>query len=285
MSGFGELDRITNGMHPGELLIVAGPTSSGKSVVMMNMAINAWLGKQNPLQPCPPEDQYIKGCNVLFFTLEMPKDGLERRIDACTSQVEYNKIRDGRLEGEDREKYFKALKFQSKYAKRFHIVDMARGITVREIELKYLEMKEAHGIEFDLVVVDYMGIMKASVGQDSDWLSLGNITEELHEFARVYKIPVVTASQLNRSRDPNKQQHSTDRIARSDMIPQNANIILQIGYRGDDEYTKMDMPIYLIKVRDGEKGALTLIKDFAKMRVVDMVDSTFSVGGEEDDVI
>jgi replicative DNA helicase len=127
--------------------------------------------------------------------------------------------------------------------------------------------------------------MKASVGQDSDWLSLGNITEELHEFARAYKIPVITASQVNRSKDINKPQYSTDRIARSDMIPQNANIILQIGYRGDDEYTKSDMPIVIIKMRDGEKGSFTLIKEFNKMRVVDMVDSTFSVGGEDDDII
>jgi replicative DNA helicase len=286
-SGFSELDRITNGMHAGELLIVGGPTSSGKSVVMMNMAINAWLGRQDPLGlVIPPPEQYVRGHNVLFFTLEMPKDSLERRIDACLAQVEYNKIRDGKLEIEEKERYFKSLKFQSKYGKIFHIVDMPRGVTVREIELKYLEMKESYGIDFDIVVVDYIGIMKSSKEQDSDWLSLGNIAEEMHEFARSYSIPVVTATQVNRSKDPNKQQYSTDRVARSDMIPQNANIILQIGSRGDDEYTRLDMPVYITKMRDGEKGSFTLMKDFAKMRVVDMVDSTFSTGaGDDDDFI
>jgi len=282
-SGFSELDRITNGMHPGELLIVGGATSSGKSVVMMNMAINAYLGKQNPME-MPTES--IRGHNVLFFTLEMPKDSLERRIDACMSQVLHNEIRDGKLGAEDKEKYFKSLKFQSKYNKKFHIVDMPRGVTVREIELKYLEMKETIGINFDIVVIDYIGIMKASKDQASDWLSLGNIAEELHEFARAYNIPVITATQVNRPKDPNKQQYSTDRVSRSDMIPQNANIILHIGSRGDDEYTRLDMPVYITKMRDGEKGSFTLMKDFARMRVVDMTDSTFIVeGGGDDELI
>jgi len=283
-SGFGELDRITNGLHGGELLIIGGETSSGKSVVMMNMAINAWLGKQDPLIPMLPTEQYVRGKNILFFTLEMPKDGLERRIDARLAQVDYNKIRDGKLEVGEKERYFKSLKFQLKYGKVFHIIDMPRGLSVREIELKYLEMKEIYGIEFDLVVVDYIGIMKASKDQDSDWLSLGYIAEELHEFARAYSIPVITATQVNRPKDPNKPQHSTNRVARSDMIPQNANIILQIGNRGEDEYTRLDMPIYITKMRDGEKGSFTLMKDFAKMRVVDMVDDkTFATTGSGDD--
>lgn len=287
-SGFGELDRITNGMHPGELLIVGGPTSSGKSVVMMNMAINAYIGKQNPMENAPTPEECIRGHNVLYFSLEMPKDNQERRIDSCIAQVPYNDIRDGKLSIEDKERYFKGLKFQDKYHKMFYIVDMPRGVTVREIELKYLEMKETYGISFDLVVVDYIGIMKSSKSadttkQDSDWLELGHIAEELHEFARVYNIPVITATQVNRPKDPNKQQYSTDRVARSDMIPQNANIILQIGSRGDDEHTRLDMPVYITKMRDGEKGSFTLVKEFSKMRVVDMVDATFTSGTSEDD--
>lgn len=287
-SGFSELDRITNGMHPGELLIVGGPTSSGKSVVMMNMAINAYMGKQNPMELPPAPDQCIRGHNVLYFSLEMPLDNQERRIDACIAQVPYNDIRDGKLSKEDKEKYFKGLRFQDRYHKQFYIVDMPRGVTVREIELKYLEMREAYGISFDLVVVDYIGIMKSSKShdsakQDADWLELGHIAEELHEFARVYGIPVITATQVNRSKDPNKQQYSTDRVARSDMIPQNANIILQIGSRGDDEHTRLDMPVYITKMRDGEKGSFTLVKEFAKMRVVDMVDATFTTTSGDDD--
>jgi len=283
-TGFSDFDRITNGLHGGELVIIGGPTSTGKSIVMQNIAVNAYMGGYNPLEELPEDpEEIIGGRNVLYFSLEMPKENQERRIDACMAGVPYNDIRDGKLSTEDKVKYAKVLKFQKKFPKTFHIVDMARGVTVREIELKYIEMKEAYGIEFDLVVVDYMGIMKPTVQQPSDWLNLGFISEELHEFARAYHIPLITGTQVNRPKDPNKPQHSTDRVARSDMIPSNANIIIQIGSRGDDEHTRIDMPMYIIKNRDGEKTSFTLIKNFACMQVKDMVDESFIPGDDDDD--
>ena len=66
-------------MHEGELLIIGGPTGTGKSITMMNMAINAYLGKQNPMELPPVPEQCVKGHNVLFFTLEMSKEMLERK--------------------------------------------------------------------------------------------------------------------------------------------------------------------------------------------------------------
>jgi len=285
-TGFSEFDRITNGLHGGELVIIGGPTSHGKSIVMHNIAVNAWLGGYSPLDDLPDDlDSVVGGKNVLYFSLEMPKENQERRIDACMASIPYYDIRDGKLGTDDKVKYSKILKFQSKFPRTFHIVDMPRGVTVREIELKYIEMKETYGVEFDIVIVDYLGIMKPTVQQPSDWLNLGFTAEELHEFARAYHIPVVTGTQVNRPKDPNKPQHSTDRVARSDMIPSNANIIIQIGSRGDDEHTRLDMPMYITKNRDGEKTSFTLIKNFACMQVKDMVDESFADGDDDDDTI
>ena len=159
---------------------------------------------------------------------------------------------------------------------------MPSGVTPREIELKYIESCEEWGVKFDILVIDYLALLEPDFkGKASgDWLDLGMVSEAFHNLARVHKIPVVTATQLNRPKDPNKPQHSTDRIARSNMIPDNANIILQIACRGDDEHTRMDMPVYITKMRDGEKGSFTLTKDFARMKVIDMVDETF---GDNDD--
>ena len=286
MSGFGELDRITNGLHGGEVLMIGGPTGGGKSIVMHNMAVNAYLGKQNPMENPPLPEQCVKGHNILFFTLEMSKDKLERRIDACISQVKNNEIRDGKLSPADREKYFKGLRFQARYSKKFEIIDMPRGATVRDMELKYLERAENEDTKYDLVVADYIGIMKSINPVGSDWLDLGKIAEELHEFARMYKVPVITACQVNKgSGNPNEQHYSTDRFARSNMIPQNIDIGLQIGSRGDDEYMRLDMPVAIVKMRDGERGSFTLAKEFDKMRVVDIVDATFANGAEEDDIV
>ena len=284
LTGFSEFDRITNGMRAGELILIGGPTSGGKSIVMHNMAVNAWLGGHKPLEDVPTPEE-TKGRNVLYFSLEMPKEDQERRLDACMAGVPFNDIRDGKLSHEDKVKYFKVLKFQSQYSKIFHIVDMPRGATVRDIELKFIEMKETQGVDFDLVVVDYLGIMQPTVTQPQDWLNLGFTAEEMHEFARSYEVPVLSGTQVTRSKDPNKPQHTTDRVARSDMIPSNANIIIQIGSRGEDEHTRLDMPMYITKNRNGEKTSFTLIKNFACMQVRDMVDADFAEGDDDDDII
>jgi replicative DNA helicase len=152
---------------------------------------------------------------------------------------------------------------------------MAKGATPREIELKYLEICETRG-KPDLVIIDYIGIMNPNEPGDSDWLALGKVAAELHEFARVYEISVITGSQVNRPKE-GKVSYGTDRIARSDTITHNANIIIQIDCR-EDEYTRTDMPLFIIKCRDGEKGAFILSKDFKKMKVIDISAETFNNG-------
>lgn len=275
LTHFSEFDRITNGLHNGELMIVAGATGTGKSVVMHNIAVNAYLNGNDPLRPL--SEAARKGHSVLYFSLEMPKESIERRIDSCMAGVYYNEIRDGSLSAEDKKKYYDVLKFQSQYDKYFHIVDMAKGATPREIELKIIEVAATKGRP-DLVVIDYLGVMSPNEKGDSDWLALGKTAADLHELARVYELPIVTGSQVNRPKE-GKITHGTDRIARSDTITHNANIIIQIDFR-ENEYTRTDMPIFITKMRDGEKGAFTLSKDFKKMKVVDMVAETF---GEDDD--
>jgi len=282
-TGLTEFDRITNGLYPGELVIIGGRSSTGKSIMMQNMAVNVWKGIYNPLESAPDPKQTYSGANVLYFSIEMPKENQERRIDACLVGIPYNDIKAGRLSQEDKAKYFKALKFQDQFSKQLYVVDMPRGVTAREIELKYLELKEKYGITFDLVVVDYMQIMASNEPQKSDWETQGKIAEQLHEFARAYSVPVLTAVQLNRPKD-GKDSHSNDRIARSDMIPSNANIILQISNRNDDEHLRLDMPISLIKNRDGEKTSFTLIKNFACMQVRDMVGESITTGDLDDDI-
>jgi replicative DNA helicase len=280
MTGFSTFDRITNGLHAGEFMIVAGDTGTGKSIMMHNIAANAYLGKNKPFSD--PKDWDDSGRNVLLFSLEMPKETMERRIDSCMAEIYSNHIRDGLLNKDDRQKYLKVLKFQKNYPKNFHIVDMPKGATAREIELKYLEICET-SFRPDLVVVDYLGIMTSNDSVGSDWQDLGVISAELHEFARVYEVSVLTGSQVNRTKD-GAERYDTSRIARSSMIPNNANIVLQIGCR-QDEYLRTDMPIYIVKMRDGERNQFTLSKDFAKMKVIDLVDTTYADGDEDDDIL
>jgi len=271
LSGYSELDRRTGGLHPGELMIIAGGTGSGKSVVMHNIGVNAYLGPNDP--NLGAAKIVGKGSNILYFSLEMPKESIERRIDACMGGFYYNQIRDGAMAPEDEFRYKRVLDFQLKYANKFHIVDMAKGVTTREVELKFIEISETNFVP-DLVIIDYLGIMSPNTPGDSDWLAMGKVAAELHEFARTYEIPVITGSQVNRPPKDGKADYSTNRIARSDTITHNANIILQIASR-DDEDIRTDMEVFIIKMRDGEKGAFVLTKDFAKMKILDLSEEGF----------
>lgn len=277
-SGMPSLDSVTKGWHGGELIIIAGFEGSGKSLLCMQFAVNAWLGS-NTLET-DPENFATDGKNVVYFSLEMPRSNrgevtmgayLNKRMTSCVSGVEFSRLRDGSLSDEDLPVFKKACKFIRSYDKhkKLYVVDIPRGATVEDIEAKYLEISEK--FEVDMIIIDYIGLMKGD-DDEADWQAQGNIASGLHELARVYNVPVISPVQVNRPQGTNhslnKQNYNTTRIARGSGISQNANVVLQIGQR-DNEYIYDDMPIYIIKARDGAKGELNLRKDFARMRVYD----------------
>lgn len=277
--GLPSLDGITNGFQPSELIIVAGMEGTGKSLLMMNMGVNAWLGT-NGLGK-----QYLPtGKNILYFTLEMPRSNrgrfgtagyLNRRILSCVTELPFSLLRKAALSPTDRKRLMDTMDWIAEYERNhhFYVVDIPRGATVEDIEIKYQEVREKYPV--DLVIVDYMGIMASKVvgrGEDSDWQAQGHIAAGLHEFARSYGVPVVTGAQLNRPQGKNHslkdQNYNNTRVSRSAMITQNANVVMQIGCR-DQEENYLDMPLYLTKMRDGTKGVITLNKAFDRMRVYD----------------
>lgn len=280
LSGFPSLDALTNGFFGGELIIIAGFAGSGKSLVSMNIAVNAWLGSNDPMSDQAAFAQ--DGKNVLYFSLEMPRSNrgevssaanLNKRIVSCVGKIPNTALRQGNLDDSQKERFQKACKFIKKYdaEKKLYVVDMPRGVTVEDIEVKFLELREKFPI--DLVVIDYIGLM-AGAEDEADWEAQGKIAEGLHELARAYRIPVISPVQLNRpsgtTQSLSKQHYNNTRIARSAMIDQNANIVIIIEFR-DNEHEYDNMPIKITKMRDGPKTDLTLIKDFANMRVYDML--------------
>lgn len=279
MTGYPSLDNITNGFQGSEMIIIAGMEGTGKSILMQNMGVNAWLGTNRPDSPVIADN----GHNILYFTLEMPRSNrgeitsgsyLNKRIWACVSELPLEKIRKGILNPEEKKHLKDTADFIKTYRekKKFYVVDIPRGARVEDIEIKYLEiMAKNPDFPIDLVIIDYLGIMAGAESDESDWQAQGNIAAGIHEFARGYNIPVLTAVQLNRPQGGlslDKQKYNNTRVARSAMITQNANMVMVIGCR-DNEEIYPDMPLYLTKMRDGQKGAITLTKAFDKMKVYD----------------
>lgn len=283
-SGFKNLDEYTWGIKNSEMMVISGATSSGKSLLMMNMAINAWLGSNDP---SGFDGTYLNdGKNVIYVTLEMSKKQLEQRIDANIAKIRHRPLMRGNLVSDELQDWKRSLNFQSGYDKKFHIIDMPRGTKAMEIEAKF----DAVIGQFkpDLVCVDYLGIMKPNKSHGSDWEDVGHTAEDLHEFCRKKNIPLITAAQRKgriRSVGKNKSENVEDseEIGRSKMIGDNANIILLIENR-NEEHLREDMVIHITKNRDGAKGKVILLKDFEKSRVVSAPENWSGGDGLENEV-
>jgi len=277
--GFKEFDRITNGLQKSELMLIGGESGAGKSALMMNMCVNAWLGKNKvPTRLDQKVGELRKGRSIAYFSLEMPFEAFQRRLHACVAGVPLYGLRDGNLTTDETERYRAALRFIQKYPHQFYIIDIPRGATMRHVEVKYLELCQMYpGFEPELVGIDYITLMNThgSDEKEQDWIKLGRLSEQLHEFGRVYGVRAMSPVQLNRP--PKKgseawQRPDQDRIARSSMMSQNANIVITIEKRKDEHLLK-DMRVHIIKMRDGEQSILELQKRLDVMRLYDsMVD-------------
>jgi replicative DNA helicase len=270
LTGYNFIDYQTNGLRPAELFLVAGESGSGKSMLLMNMAIQMWLQSNKPEfipktmkgNPAYVPAEYKKGCNVLYFSLEMPYEQCLNRVLSRVADVPYKSIRDGTVREDNFAKLQQGLKFVKDYPFEFEIVDIPRGATAEQLELIFNDTK----LKFtpDVVVVDYLGLMEYE-GEMDDWLKLGKISEKLHEFARIFNVCVLSAVQLNRmakSKDAGQEAIGQHRIGRSALIIQNANIAMQIEKRLD-EGMHNDMLVHFIKNRDGEMVKGRLLKNFA----------------------
>lgn len=277
LSRYKELDDFTNGIQKSELMVIVGASSTGKSLLMLNYAINAWLGTNNPLDPNAP--QASDGKNILYFTMEMSKKQTEHRMDANLADIRHKALTRGFLTVDEKQSWKKCLEFQKSYDKTFYVVDMPRGSRTLDIEAKYDTIIAE--FEPDLVVVDYLGIMKPNQDFGQDWLEVGQVAADLHEFCRNKNIAVLSAAQRKgKNKNLKEQGNDIEDVGRSKMIGDNCNIMLMIEKR-DDEKIREDAIIHVVKNRDGELGEIRLLKDFAKSKFINYPDN-WSLGVDEE---
>jgi replicative DNA helicase len=283
LSGYKVLDDYTWGVKNSEMLVIGGASSSGKSLLMLNMAVNAWLGSNRPGDGIVG---HTDGKNILFVSLEMSKKQLEQRVDANIATVKHRNLARGSMEKSEEERWMECLKFQETYDKKFYILDMPRGTTMGEIDAKF---ENILGIfKPDAIFVDYLQLMKPTIeSTGTDWLDVGRVSEELHEFCRKKNIPVVTAAQRKaaQKKTGGKKVDNVDLedLGRSKMVGDNAAIVLLIANR-DDELLREDMEIHIVKNRDGAKGKINLRKVFDKSKIEEFPDDWAGDTGDENEV-
>ena len=257
-TGYSFLDHVTDGLRPGELLLIGGESGGGKSMLLMNMALQIWLQGNN----IEMTENFGPGTNVMYFSLEMPFKPCRNRVLGRLSSNPTKLIRTAKLNGEEAIKLKKVLKFVQNYPSQFEIIDIPRGATMESLELIFEEAKVLYDPK--VIVIDYLGLMDYEGGKEmDDWLKLGKIAERIHEFARVHNVTVLSAVQLNRSKGTKEEDKiGLHRIGRSALIMTNANIAVQIETRANEKNFP-DMKYHIIKNRDGELGDGRLIKNLA----------------------
>src|SRR5438093_1475107 len=251
-SGFRDIDRLTSGFQPGNLLILAARPSMGKSGLALNMAAN--LGVRS-------------GIPVAMFTLEMSKSEVTQRLMCSEAKVESQRLRTGKLAQEDWSRLTAAC---DKLAKAPIYIDDSGSTTMMEIRSKSrrLKMREPN---LGLVIVDYLQLMTSETRTENRVQEVSEISRNLKRLARDLDVPVLALSQLSRAVE---QRHDKRPILsdlrESGSIEQDADLVFFI-YR--DEYYNAEetdaqgiAELHLAKHRNGPTGVvkLSFLKRFAK---------------------
>lgn len=218
-TGFSLLDKMTAGMHGGDLIIVAGRPGMGKTSFALNVAHNACEAAKVP---------------VAVFSLEMPKGQLVRRLLGSEARVDGNRIRTGQLHKEDWPKLADAAGTLSELP---IWIDDTPAITLLELRAKARRLRSEVGLS--LIVVDYLQLMRSGSRNDSREQEISEISRSLKALAKELEIPVIALSQLNRgveSRGVKDKRPQLSDLRESGAIEQDADTIWFI-YR-DEVYNR-----------------------------------------------
>ncbi|MGN0658136.1 MAG: replicative DNA helicase [Emergencia sp.] len=216
-TGFRRLDELTSGLQKSDLIIIAARPAMGKTAFALNIAQNAAV-KSN--------------ASVLVFSLEMSKAQLGQRLLSMESRVEMQKLKTGNIERNDWDRINMALDSLSRT--NLHIDDTP-GVSVLEMKNKCRRLKAEKGL--DLIVIDYLQLMKAEGRADSRTQEISTLSRYLKLLAREMDCPVIVLSQLSRAPEQ-RQDHRPilSDLRESGSIEQDADIVMFL-YR-DDYYNK-----------------------------------------------
>ena|SRR5262245_2152015 len=245
-TGFADLDRMTGGLRPSNLVVVAARPSMGKTALALGVAAHAALEE---------------GSSVAIFSLEMSAEELVGRLISSVAMVDSTRMRTGRLTQDDWPRIGQAA---DRLAKSKLFIDDSEGVTVSEMRSKSRRQKSRYGL--DLVVVDYIQLMEAAPSRlrrdDNRVQEISAISRALKLMARDLEVPLICVSQLNRAPDArtDKRPLLSD-LRESGAIEQDADVVLMI-YR--DEYYNRDSEekgvaeVAVAKHRNGPTGQVKL---------------------------
>jgi replicative DNA helicase len=243
-SGFKDLDEMTGGFQPGNLIIIAARPAMGKSALVCNIAENAAVEHDRP---------------VALFSLEMAEAELAQRFVASQARIKGEELRKGRV---SEQRWPKILKASERLAESPLWVDDSSDVGMLEIRAKARRLHTQAPGGLGLIIIDYLQLMRTDSRYDSRVTAVGELSRGLKILARELRVPVIALSQLSRAVEqrPDKRPQLSD-LRESGNLEQDADLVMFI-YR-DEYYDKEsqrpgEADLIIAKHRNGATGDVTL---------------------------
>jgi replicative DNA helicase len=271
-TGFKDLDRMTSGLQPAEMIVIAARPSMGKTAFAMNVAEHIAVQQKLP---------------VAIFSLEMSSQQLVQRMLCSRARVTLERARDGFLSEADFPKLTHAA---SHLAEAPIFIDDSAAITILELRAKARRLKSRESI--GLVVIDYLQLLRGTSrrGQDNRQLEISEISAGIKSLAKELNIPVIVVAQLNRNPEmrtgSGKGRPRLADLRESGSIEQDADVVgllVREEYYADTEEERDDLEgkaeLIIAKQRNGPVGEikLTFLKEFTRFedRKEEIAEATF----------
>ncbi|MBD3344529.1 MAG: replicative DNA helicase [Chitinivibrionales bacterium] len=253
-SGFTKLDEMMAGFQAGDLIIVAGRPSMGKTAFCLSLALNASVRASKPV-------------GVAIFSLEMSKSQIVQRMLCSEAKVNMHALRSGHLPKRD---YPKLSMAAGPLSQARIFIDDTPGITILELRAKARRLKAQHNV--GLIIIDYLQLMGSAVSAENRQQEISQISRALKGVAKELSVPVIALSQLSRAVEQRGGDHrpQLSDLRESGAIEQDADVVMFIFresvYNKElDDHRKGVAEIILRKQRNGPVGTaeVAFVEDFA----------------------
>jgi replicative DNA helicase len=252
-TGFPRLDEMTAGLQKGDLIVIAGRPSMGKTTFAINIAENAAFGPRK--------------AKVGVFSMEMSREQVAFRMISSLGRVDQSRLRVGNIQDDDWNRINSAIAMMKTAG---IYIDETGSLTPTDVRARARRLKREHGL--DLVVIDYLQLMQVPGTKENRATEISEISRSLKALAKELQVPVIALSQLNRSVEQrNDKKPVMSDLRESGAIEQDADLIMMI-YR-DEVYDKNTTrkgiaDIIIAKQRNGEIGEfqLTFLGQFTQFK-------------------
>lgn len=263
-TGIDELDQMTTGFKPGEMIVVAARPGVGKTALALTFAKNFLKQRYDEKL-----DRFVKpGHPVGFFSLEMSAQQLMLRLLASYSNVSLQSMREGTLSQQDLD----ALSVLAEEVSGLPLyIDESSMLNIAQLRAKGRRLKQMHKVS--VIIIDYLQLLSSTSekARESRQVEVAEISRGIKGLARELEIPIIVLAQLNRKPEEGNQEPALHHLRESGSIEQDADIVMLLSRKfekeeGDDPGAPFKATLHVAKQRNGPTGKVNLVFHGANTR-------------------